>query len=433
MQTSTVREWWQPEPAAPAAPAAPPATGDRERVGGRLAFAMLIAFTVILFAAPQERVPALAALRIALAAGVLAFLGYWLDRLLTARTAPPPSREVRLVFVLVAWATLTVPFSMWAGGSVDTLLEYLKSVLVFWLIGATLLTLGRLRLMAWTLSLLSIPLALTALSNYGGGIYDDGRVVGYRSGLAENPNDLALTLNIVLPLTVALARTARSKAARLGLAGVALLTAAGVVVTFSRGGFLTLVLVVLLVALSLLRGRGPIAWAGAAALLVAAVPLLPPGYGDRLATIVNVEADPTGSAQDRKRDMVAAIQVMTGHPVMGVGLGQDVLGLNEIRGETWMPVHNVYLQYGADLGVPGLVLFVAVLAAAYRGARRVEKPGHGHADPDRQDLATLAGAVRIGLAAFALAAMFHPVAYHFYFYYLAGLAVAVQRTADIPA
>jgi hypothetical protein len=35
-------------------------------------------------------------------------------------------------------------------------------------------------------------------------------------------------------------------------------------------------------------------------------------------------------------------------------------------------------------------------------------------------------ALEISLVAFAVAAMFHPVGYHFYFYILAGLAVALR-------
>jgi probable O-glycosylation ligase (exosortase A-associated) len=301
------------------------------------------------------------------------------------------------------------------------------------LIGATLLTVGRLRLMAWTLSLASMPLAVTAILNYGAGIYDDGRVTGYQSGIAENPNDLALTLNIVLPLTAALLWSARTLFTRLALVGIIALNAAGVVVTFSRGGFLTLLVIIALLTLRLLRGRGVMAGVAVLVALMAAMPLLPEGYLDRLATIGDVESDPTGSSQDRWRDTTAAAGLLLEYPVMGVGLGQDVLALNEVRGETWKNVHNIYLQYGVDLGLIGMGLFVAMLVFSIRGARRVEREGRGHADPDRQDLAMLAAAVRIGLLAFAVAGLFHPVAYYFYFYYLAGLAVAVQRTADMSA
>ena len=431
MDTTTLREWWRPDlPEADVPAAEPQASGPAVPVGGRLAFAALVAFTLILFTAPQERVPVLAILRIALVAAGTAFIAYWVDRVVSARPAPPPAREVRLAYGLLAWATVTIPFSLWPGGSIEVLNEYIKAVLVFWLLGAALLTVGRLRVMAWTLSLASLPLALTAIANFGWGVYDEGRVAGYQGGIAHNPNDLALTLNIVLPLTMALLWSARTVTVRIALAAIVAFNTIGVIVTFSRGGFLTLLVIVVLTTITLLRQRAA-AVSAVGVLLMASLPLLPAGYTDRLATIADVESDPTGSSQDRWRDTVAAAGLVIEHPVMGVGLGQDILALNEARGESWKNVHNIYLQYGVDLGVPGMTLFVAMFVTAILGARRVEREGRSHSDPDRQDLARLAGAVRIGLLAFAVAGLFHPVAYYFYFYYLAGLAVAVQRAASL--
>jgi probable O-glycosylation ligase (exosortase A-associated) len=430
MDTTTLREWWRPElPPQPEPTAAGQSEAQTEAsIGGRLAFGAIVTFTLILFTAPQERISVLAALRIALLAAGVAFVSYWVDRIVSARPAPPPAREVTLVYGLLAWATITIPFSIWPGGSYEVLNEYVKAVLVFWLLAATLLTVGRLKVMAWTLSLASLPLALTAVVNFASGVYDEGRVAGYQSGIAHNPNDLALTLNIVLPLTMALLWSARTMTTRLALAGIIAFNTIGVVVTFSRGGFLTLLVIALLTLISMLRRRAA-AVTTVVVLFIAAMPLLPAGYLDRIATITDVESDPTGSSQDRWRDTVAAAGLVVENPLLGVGLGQDVLALNEVRGETWKNVHNIYLQYGVDLGLPGMALFVAMLVTAIAGARRVERAGRGDADPDRQDLATLAGAVRIGLLAFMVAGLFHPVAYYFYFYYLAGLAVAVQRTA----
>jgi O-antigen ligase len=92
-------------------------------------------------------------------------------------------------------------------------------------------------------------------------------------------------------------------------------------------------------------------------------------------------------------------------------------------------VHDVYLQYGVDLGVPGMLIFVTLLVASIRTASGVER------DARRRDprLAALATGVRIGLMAFALAALFYPVAYYFYFYYLSGLAVALRTIAGSQA
>ena len=39
---------------------------------------------------------------------------------------------------------------------------------------------------------------------------------------------------------------------------------------------------------------------------------------------------------------------------------------------------------------------------------------------------TLAVATKVSLIGFAVAAMFHPVAYHFYFYIVAGFAIAIR-------
>jgi probable O-glycosylation ligase (exosortase A-associated) len=430
--THTAGEWWRrdapdaasqtldtPEGAAQAAP-----------VGGRLAFASLIAFTVILLTAPQERMPVLAALRIAMLAAGLAFVSYWVDRISAGRPTPAYAREVRLSFLLLGWAIVTVPFSIWPGGSISLLLEiYLKAFLVFWLLGVTLLTVDRIKLMAWTMSLAAIPIAATAVLNYAGGVVDEGRVVGYRSGIAENPNDLALTLNIILPLSVAAALTARSMMGRLIAAAVVLVNIAGVIVTFSRGGFVTLLVVLLLVTITFFRRQALLASAALVVLIGAALPFLPEGYLDRLSTITAVESDSTGSAQERWRDTVAAAEYAVHHPIIGAGIGQDILALNEVRGTTWLPVHNVYLQYAVDLGWLGAGLFIAVMVTATRRAGRVARDGWSDADPSRRELSRYAAAVRVSLLGFAVAGLFHPVAYYFYFYYLAGLSVAVQRAA----
>jgi O-antigen ligase len=85
----------------------------------------------------------------------------------------------------------------------------------------------------------------------------------------------------------------------------------------------------------------------------------------------------------------------------------------------------VYLQYAVDLGIPGLLLFLWLFIAVFRAARRVRRRA-------AQDLAlfevgAMAEGVQIALVTFAVAAIFHPVAYQFYFFCVAGLALAVKN------
>jgi len=48
-------------------------------------------------------------------------------------------------------------------------------------------------------------------------------------------------------------------------------------------------------------------------------------------------------------------------------------------------------------------------------------------EPALGDLSIIASGVRIALVAFVVAAFFYPVAYQFYFFCIAGLAVALKR------
>jgi hypothetical protein len=45
-------------------------------------------------------------------------------------------------------------------------------------------------------------------------------------------------------------------------------------------------------------------------------------------------------------------------------------------------------------------------------------------------MSTLGEAIQFSLIAFGVAAMFHPVAYHMYLYYFAGLAVAAKNAFE---
>jgi O-antigen ligase len=156
--------------------------------------------------------------------------------------------------------------------------------------------------------------------------------------------------------------------------------------------------------------------------------LLPKSYVERLSTITNMQQDKTGSAQGRYKDFGVALEVVSHNPVIGVGLGQDMIALNQYRNgpQTWRSVHNVYLQYAVDLGVPGFLLFAWLHLLCFRSAWAVER--RARKEPAVAELQPLAAGIQVSLVAFLVAAMFHPIAYQFYFFSIAGLAVALKNT-----
>lgn len=433
--------WWRPAvtPTNEAAPRrvrhAPVSTANV------VAFRALVAFTAILLLSPQAWFPILGELRIAFLAAGTAIGAYLLDRLVRQGDIPRGNTEVAIAVMLVGWAVVTLPVSYWITGSFEVLTnQYLKAVAFFWLVSALTTTEKRLRTLAWTLVLCAIPLAATGIRNYlSGEVLTTGvpgltRIYGYMggSGLAANPNDLALMLNLIIPIAAAMMIGTRHFALR-AVAGLAmLLSIAGVFVTFSRAGFLTLAASAVMLLAVLVRRRS----AGAAALLLGValvVPvLLPDAYFERLSTITNIQADETGSAQGRWADVVASAGIVAHNPIVGAGIGNDLLALNDYRGrDTYRSVHNAYLQYAVDLGLPGLLLFAWLHILCFRSVRRLER--RAQHDEAVRTLGPLAAGIQVSLVAFFVAAMFHPIAYQFYFFTIAGLAVGLKNTAHAAA
>ncbi len=419
-------DWWRPlpEPREPLleAAAATPAPG------GTLAFGALMAFTAILLLAPQKMVPALAAIRVALLAAAVAALAHAGRCFVVGRPLVRLSPAMIFTALLVAWAIITTPLSIWPGGSIDLLTGlYLKSVMVFVLLAGAVDTPARLRRAFVVLLWLAVPLSIAALSHFATGTYAEvgsQRIAGYDAPLTDNPNDLALMLNLIIPLGIALWSSAAGTAKRAALLALVGLHMAAVIVTFSRGGFLTLATIMLFFGAKLLR-RG--AWRAVVigfVLVLLFLLLLPAGYNDRLATILDVDSDPTGSAQDRSRDIALAARWVVEHPLIGAGADMSMLVLNDLRGPDWKDVHNVYLQYGVDLGGPGLALFACLLVAAIASARGASR--RAAARTGGREMSMLAEGLEVSLVAFAVAAFFHPVGYQFYFFYMAGLAEAAR-------
>jgi len=437
-EEASTLEWWRPEPPPRQSRPGGDVHSPPDVADSRLAFWGVMAFTFVLLISPQSMVPALKPLRLAFvsaAGSVAALLVY---RFRHGRPLALVTREMWIAAALAVWAIFLVPTSYWPGGSASFLLEaYFKSLAIFWLLTNTLNTLPRIRRVVWALAAMAVPLALAGVRHFLSGVFfsrgltaRDPRILGYVAPLTENPNDLALLLNLLLPLTVALLLMAKRRGVRLALLAAIGLDVAAVVATFSRAGFITLGLI-FFVYVWKFRGRPAARWAwGLVMLLVvimlAGLPLLPASYVERLGTITDIRADRSGSAQARWDDSFAALHLVQRHPIIGAGAGQSILALNHERGQRWTQIHNVYLQYAVDLGLPGLVLFLLLLAHCLRATGPVQRETAGQ--PVFREIFCLAEGVHVSLIAFAAAALFHPVAYHFYFYYLAGLALALRET-----
>lgn len=394
-------------------------------------FRGLMFFTFILFIAPQTFLPILGTLRIAMVSAGLALVVYVLDRVSSRRPLSVDVPAVRSLFWFVVLAGVSIPFSLWPGGSFNAFFNLLlKSFLIFVLVANTVNTPRRMRLLIGSMAVWSILMSRTALRDFSQGNLAMGglRIHGYDSPLAANPNDLALILNLVLALLIGLYYAKPRGALRWVVLTAIALSAAAVVVTFSRGGFLTLLAVGVMVLIKRTRERGPAVLGLTLVVLLLSLPLLPQGYVARIYTIVDTKADVSGSAEARWEAMALAWSTIRHHPLLGVGLKMHILDIVDQAGHwQWTGAHNVYLEIGADLGLPALALYLLAIWQLFKGIGRSLRSLRGVSGS--QELVALGTGIRIALAAFCVAAFVHPVAYHFYFFYIAGLAVAFSEMA----
>lgn len=397
------------------------------RSNSPLAFKALLFLIFMLYVAPQAFIPALEPLHLGKVSAGLAILSYSVFTLLHGRRFTVFTHEVKLIFIFVALAVISIPFSVWPGGSFDFFIDiFSKSVIVFLLVVNLLPSIERIRKMIWAICIFSTIDAGIAIKNYlSGNILfsgSTGRAFGGYSGLSGDPNDLALCLNVALPFIWYLRESSEKKLVKVLLAGMLVLCIVGIMVTFSRGGFLGLLGLFLWAVIIRARRNGPGVIVKALLLGTLFLAVSPAGYSDRLLTIADTSKDETGSAGVRWTLMKRAAAIAVERP-LGAGLKMHNILLKDVN-SAMTGVHSAFIEVAADLGIVGGILFVAVFLKLIWAMQAVRSSPmvSPHIKP-------LSEAAEVSLVAFGVSGMFLAVAYQAPFYLLAGIVIAIKDVA----
>jgi O-antigen ligase len=132
------------------------------------------------------------------------------------------------------------------------------------------------------------------------------------------------------------------------------------------------------------------------------------------------------------------IGYMLERPVFGVGMGNFQTAEGTIsplarrrehgRGVRWGAAHNTLVQAGAELGVPGVLCWIGLIATVFVSLRRVVRYS-ARAGPAGTDLSRLAQSVMAAVVGFVVGGFFLSLAYSDMLYTLAALAVALAKVA----
>lgn len=297
----------------------------------------------------------------------------------STRKAFPAHATTYWVALFAIWTLISSLFTLNDDGAwvLSYWFQFAKIVLLFLFVTLTLRSRLQIEVFVWAMVL--------SISSYAGMegtkfILSGGshNIVGV-AGIIADRNDLAVAINMCVPLIVYMARTTRSKGLRIGLWILLALNITAIVGTGSRGGFIGLA--ILAVAFWLTSKRKLIL----AVLALMCIPLMyqaaPDDWRDRQATIATAATD-DNSFIGRLWAWKISTMIALDNPVTGGGFRAvtqprlwnfyapatpdfSMVSTPEIPTHIRpKAAHNIYFQVLGDHGFVGLFIFLAMLASA---------------------------------------------------------------------
>jgi O-antigen ligase len=409
-------------------------------------YAGLLAFTAVLMTRPQDTLPFLSPFHLAEVCAIIGIAPMVLHRITSRQPVFRVTPETTGLLAFGAAILLTMPFSIWPGGTFSMFTDtFLKLVVVFVLMMNTLTTPKRIEQITWVIVLCCGFIAARSVFDYlrGVNLVEGDRLGGPVGGIFGNPNDLAMNMVTFVPAAVVFALSKRVPSwRRLLCAGAAMMMLATIVFTKSRGGFLGLSVVVLTLIFlgrKVRPGFGTLAIVG----VLCAMPFMPSTFWERMASIVDDRKDKeefTGSREARWNVMKEGVRTFAERPLTGIGAGQFQNYNPPGRMEAWHETHNAIIQVAAETGVFGLAAFLFLVVSAWRGARTtrrlIEGPrkrgspdllGAVMSDGDRTLMRSHTVAMTAGFFGWLVCSLFASVAYNWTFYYLLALIIASRE------
>jgi O-antigen ligase len=262
------------------------------------------------------------------------------------------------------------------------------------------------------------------------GAMDDLRV----TGPLDDPNFYAQILLMIFPIAAYRMLTGTTQAGRLIGALCTVLIVGAAIFTYSRGGFLALVVVSGLLVLDRKYNLLRVAALGAV-LIILLLPILPQGYVDRVLTLgdalpVNAGLQTEASFRGRTSEMIIATQMFAENPILGVGKRNyqalyveysSMLGLDPRLEDR--QAHSLYLELAAEMGMLGILSFGAILLALFRSTARARRQFR---ELDRPDLSAWTASLQLGIVSYLITSIFLHADYARYMWIMFALAASAS-------
>jgi probable O-glycosylation ligase (exosortase A-associated) len=369
-------------------------------------------------------------------------LSYYAGAFLVFRTIFSPARftfsfRSLLMFLFLGYALLSTVLSPHAAYAFPYWEAFAKTIIVSYLLTVVITTPAEFRLI-----LIVIALSLGfegAKQGWAQLILNPGAQNDNGVPFLGDNNLVAVGMLMLLPVTAALGRTASTRWGRLFFYLLTIGVLYRALSTYSRGGFLACAAVGLMY-----WWRSPFKLRTAVAGLLAiaiVLPAMPPAFWTRMSTIMAVGDDRDKSTLGRLHFWDVAVAMANDHPLLGVGFNAYQAAYDDYdssKGEflTSRSVHSAWMGVLAEMGYPGLLLYLSIVGLSFAGCRRIRRKAARGEIPN--ELGLYAVGLEAALVAFAVGGSFVPFQYgemlwHYFGLTMALEAVAVSSAATVPA
>ena len=397
------------------------------------------AYIVTAVGRTHQLVPAIEPLRITLVSALLAILFWAVTRERVRRLAPVMRLPLaRWVIALAAWMVLTIPGALWPGGAFQQVTdETAKATVMFVVVVAAVRGFADVERFALAYLLSVGVYAGAVLARFSVGAPPSWRLARLYD---YDANEFATLIVMCLPLVVYFAfRPGPAWRRVAAIASGAALTV-GFVWSGSRGGFLALLATGAFLLLRYQGIRSHVRVGAAIAITLAFFAAANDTYWDKMRTILAPKADyNVTAAQGRVQVWKRGLGYMFGHPILGVGAGNFpvaegtisplVLSARPNQGVKWSVSHNSFIQVGAELGLPGLVIFLGILGTGFAELWTLGRIGARRPGVRPPPEAQLAQALTGSLIAFVVGGFFLSLAYRDLLFVLLALVAGLWKAA----
>ena len=342
----------------------------------------------------------------------------------------------KLLTLFTVWFILCIPMAVWRGGSFEVFVDvWSRSFLAYILTAGLTFTVAQSRRAFHTIAYSTGFLAALGLVLH---YYDRTGRLCLPGGRYGNANEFGFSLLVGLPFLafMFLHGGGVRKATAIVLGGAVLIALAK---TGSRACLLGAGMLLLFAFLQSSRAVRAKLVIATPILFVLLLLVVPSQVRDRYTTLFSsrnqastgTEKEAAGSAESRLVTLKDSLWLTMLHPFSGVGPGNFPPTQNDLaisRGEPkgqWHETHNTYTQLSSEMGIPGLVIYLAILYRCWKVLTAMIRR-----KTLSEELRVMAGTVRTALVVVATVAAFDSLAYNTNIPILAGFVTALAFIAQ---